>query len=270
MMSKNKNDSVNSADCVGERLVKRLAAAGVASRRAAGDLVLAGRVTVNGERVLEPGRRVTAEDRVELDGVLLPEPERKHYIMLHKPRGYVCTNADRFAEKKALDLIRLDPPVRLFSAGRLDKESEGLILFSNDGDFVAALTHPRHEICKEYRVHTARPIPAAQRERLCRGIEEGGERLRARHVEELAPCCYRFILNEGRKREIRRMTAAAGAPTRRLIRLRIGALTLGDLPPGHWRELTPAEAQLARTPEPEFRAAPEIRPVPPPAERDVR
>ena len=190
--------------------------------------------------------------------------------MLHKPRGYVCTNADRFAEKKALDLIRLDPPARLFSAGRLDKESEGLILFSNDGDFVAALTHPRHEICKEYRVHTARPIPAAQRERLCRGIEEGGEWLRARRVEELAPCCYRFILNEGRKREIRRMTAAVGAPTRRLIRVRIGALTLGELPPGRWRELTHAEARLARIPEPDVRPAP-ARPNPlPPEGRGVQ
>ncbi len=270
MRSKNKNDSANSVDSSGERLVKRLAAAGVASRRAAGELVLAGRVTVNGERILEPGRRVMAGDRIEVDGAPLPEPERKRYIMLHKPRGYVCTNADRFAEKKALDLIRLDPPARLFSAGRLDKESEGLILFSNDGDFVAALTHPRYEICKEYRVHTARPIPAAQRERLCRGIEEGGEWLRARRVEELAPCCYRFILNEGRKREIRRMTAAVGAPTRRLIRVRIGALTLGELPPGRWRELTHAEARLARIPEPDVRPAP-ARPNPlPPEGRGVQ
>ena len=135
-----------------ERLVKILSAAGLASRRGAGDLIKAGRVTVNGETVFEPGFRVAPSDRVEYDSVPVLAEERKVYIMLNKPRGYVCTNADPHADLKAVDLIRLTPPLRLFSAGRLDKDSEGLILFSNDGDYVARLTHPRHEILKVYQV----------------------------------------------------------------------------------------------------------------------
>ena len=131
-----------------ERLVKFLSAAGVASRRAAGDLVKAGRIAVNGRTIREPGFRILPADTVTLDGRPVEPAGRFHYIMLNKPRGYVCTNADPHAPRKAVDLIRLDPPVRLFSAGRLDKESEGMILFSNDGDYVARLTHPRYELRK--------------------------------------------------------------------------------------------------------------------------
>lgn len=254
MARKNKDCGADSGGDAGSRLVKILAESGVASRRAAGRMILSGRVTVNGERTLSPGTLVAPSDAVELDGFPLPAPERKRYFMLNKPRGFVCTNSDRFAPCKALDLVRPRRPVRLFSAGRLDKDSEGLLLFSNDGDFVHALTHPRYGICKEYVVNTSRAMSAACLSRLRRGVVVDGEPLRAVSIEELSPGCYRFILNEGRKREIRRMTAAVGAPTRRLLRVRVGGLRLGDLRPGQWRELAPEEAMTAAIPEPEIGA----------------
>ena len=227
-----------------ERLVKFLSAAGVASRRAAGDLVKAGRIAVNGRTIHEPGFRILPADTVTLDGRPVEPAGRFHYIMLNKPRGYVCTNADPHAPRKAVDLIRLDPPVRLFSAGRLDKESEGMILFSNDGDYVARLTHPRYEIRKTYLVRVTREFTEPELTRIRTGITDGGEHLRVISIAPAGNCLYRIVLNEGKKREIRRLTAAVGSPTLELRRIRIGGLALGDLPQGAFRELTPEEAAL--------------------------
>ena len=227
-----------------ERLVKFLSAAGVASRRAAGDLVKAGRIAVNGRTIHEPGFRILPADTVTLDGRPVEPAGRFHYIMLNKPRGYVCTNADPHAPRKAVDLIRLDPPVRLFSAGRLDKESEGMILFSNDGDYVARLTHPRYEIRKTYLVRVTREFTEPELTRIRTGITDGGEHLRVISIAPAGNCLYRIVLNEGKKREIRRLTAAVGAPTLELRRIRIGGLALGDLPQGAFRELTPEEVAL--------------------------
>ncbi len=237
-------NQTNNPECTGERLVKVLAAAGIASRRGAGDLVKAGRVTVNGRTVTEPGEKVRPGDRVEFDGQAIGS-EAKHYILLHKPRGYVCTNADPHARLKAVDLIRLDPPCRLFSAGRLDKESEGLILFSNDGDFVARLTHPRYEVFKTYEVTTDVELGKPELDKIRGGIFDAGDFLRVRSVEPLGDRRYRFVLSEGKKREIRRLIAACDARTERLVRLQVGRLPLGGLRPGEWRELTPQEAELA-------------------------
>ena len=231
-----------------ERLVKFLSTAGVASRRAAGDLVKAGRIAVNGVTVFEPGFRVSPADSVCCDGKPVKPAGTLHYIMLNKPRGYVCTNSDPHARRKAVDLIRLDPPVRLFSAGRLDKESEGMILFSNDGDYVAQITHPRHEILKTYLVRVTRDFTAAELARIRSGILDQGELLRVISIDPVGKYRYRIVLNEGRKREIRRMTAAAGAPTLKLRRIRIGGLELGDLPSGAFRELSPEEVALTLRP----------------------
>ena len=227
-----------------ERLVKFLSAAGVASRRAAGDLVKAGRIAVNGRTIREPGFRILPADTVTLDGRPVEPAGRFHYIMLNKPRGYVCTNADPHAPRKAVDLIRLDPPVRLFSAGRLDKESEGMILFSNDWDYVARLTHPLYEIRKTYLVRVTREFTEPELTRIRTGITDGGEHLRVISIAPAGNCLYRIVLNEGKKREIRRLTAAVGAPTLELRRIRIGGLALGDLPQGAFRELTPEEVAL--------------------------
>ena len=227
-----------------ERLVKFLRAAGVASGGAAGDLVKAGRIAVNGRTIREPGFRILPADTVTLDGRPVEPAGRFHYIMLNKPRGYVCTNADPHAPRKAVDLIRLDPPVRLFSAGRLDKESEGMILFSNDGDYVARLTHPRYEIRKTYLVRVTREFTEPELTRIRTGITDGGEHLRVISIAPAGNCLYRIVLNEGKKREIRRLTAAVGSPTLELRRIRIGGLALGDLPQGAFRELTPEEVAL--------------------------
>ncbi len=226
------------------RLSKYLSTAGISSRRAAGELVTAGRVTVNGVTSLNPGMRVHPGDRVCLDGKPIVPGGEKHYIMLNKPRGYVCTNADRHAPRKAVDLIKLPGAVRLFSAGRLDKDSEGMLIISNDGDFVERLSHPSHEILKTYSVRLTRELSYAELAKIRNGIKDAGETLRVRSVSAKGQCRYEFVLNEGRKREIRRIAAAVGAPVVRLRRFRIGKLELGALPPGKYRELNAAEREL--------------------------
>jgi len=226
-------------------LTKFLATSGVASRRHSAELIKTGHVSVNGEVCTDPSVRIGPGDRVSLDGKDI-EPVRAYvYVMLHKPRGYVCTADDPHAPKKALDLIRI-PDVRLVSAGRLDKNSEGLILFSNDGAWIEKLTHPRHGTRKTYQVTTDRPLSPADIRRLTTtGVQNDGETLRALSIREEAPCRYIFILGEGKNREIRRMLESLDNRTRRLKRIAVGRLRLGGLPIGQWRKLSPAEAQLA-------------------------
>lgn len=230
------------------RLVKFLSTYAGVSRRAAGDLVKNGCVTVDGKTVTEPGLRVTPENRVTLNGTPVKAQQRKYYIMLNKPRGYVSTNADPHANKKAVDLIVLPDAPRLFSAGRLDKESEGMLLFSNDGEYVATLTHPRNEILKTYIIQLQRELTSAEISKILNGIEDDGEFLHALELNALGNRRYSIILNEGRKREIRRMTAAVGSPTLRLKRVKTGKLELGNLAAGQWRELTFEEVQASLQP----------------------
>ena len=199
---------------------------------------------MNGKTALLGQKADPEVDEITVDGRPLTQEGQKRYLMLNKPRGYVCTNADPHAPRKAVDLIRLDPPVRLFSAGRLDKESEGMILFSNDGDYVARLTHPRYEIRKTYLVRVTREFTEPELTRIRTGITDGGEHLRVISIAPAGNCLYRIVLNEGKKREIRRLTAAVGSPTLELRRIRIGGLALGDLPQGAFRELTPEEVAL--------------------------
>ena len=223
-------------------LVKFLSSCGAASRRKAEELIRSGAVKVNGETVTEPAFRVDECCQVALNGKVLSLPEKRHYILLHKPRGYVCSNADAHAEKLAVDLITL-PGVRLVSAGRLDKESEGAIIFSDDGDFINHLAHPRYGILKRYEVTTTRPVTRQWQQKMVSGITDAGEQLKVISITELSPCRYEIILNEGKKREIRRLTAAAGAPTKRLIRVAIGKVELGGLPCGKFRELRNEEVE---------------------------
>lgn len=230
-------------------LTKFIAVSGFASRRRSADLIVQGHVTVNGENCVNPGTQVTEEDEVRVDGTLIKSQGRLYYIMLHKPRGYVCTMDDIHAEKKAIDLIHLPEPVRLFSAGRLDKNSEGLILFSNDGNWVATLTHPRYGITKIYQVTVDEPLTTAQIHRLTTtGIVDDGECLRALNIIKQAPGRYLFKLGEGKNREIRRMIEGIGNRVRRLKRIAVGNLRLGNLPMGQWRELTADEVQAALGP----------------------
>ncbi len=226
-------------------LSKYLATCGVASRRHSVDLIKSGAVSVNGASVLNPAERVTEQDAVTCKGKKVTLPAKRHYIMLHKPRGYVCTSEDIHAAKKAVELIRIPGNPRLYSAGRLDKDSEGLILFSDDGDFVNSLTHPRNGIRKTYEVSMAHPLSPRDIDRMLNGIRDRGETLRALRVERLTERKYRLILGEGKNREIRRMAEAVNNEAVRLKRVAVGQLLLGNLPSGTWRELTEQDIRLA-------------------------
>ena len=251
------------------RLQKVLSAAGVASRRAAEQLIADGRVTVNGRTVREPGTRADpARDDVRVDGRRIARDVRRRYVMLHKPRGYVTTRSDPNRRKTVLDLI---PGVReyIYPVGRLDYESEGLLLLTNDGALAAVLTHPRHGVARVYEA-TVRGAPSGARlRRLAAGVEIDGRPTAPAEVRLLAggtpgraeEARVRIVIREGRNRQVRRMFDAIGHPVRRLRRTRLGPLSLRGLRPGAARDLTPAEVGALR------RAA---RPASPPASPPAR
>ncbi|MDD3118425.1 MAG: pseudouridine synthase [Victivallales bacterium] len=228
------------------RLQRFMSLAGVASRRECETIIADGRVAVNGRIVTATGTKVTEDDRVAVDGKAVTMAAKRCYIMLNKPPGYTCTASDPHAEHIVFELVKT-PGTRLFTAGRLDRDSEGLLILSNDGDYVAKLTHPRYEILKTYVVRTDRPIPAEKLEELRRGIIDAGDRLRAREIVRISSEVFVFILNEGKKREIRRMIDYAGCRTVSLVRIGFGALGLGRLEPGRWRYLNAAEVQQSLT-----------------------
>ena len=233
-----------------DTLGKLVSAGGFLSRRKAETAVRSGRVRIDAKVLLNPAERLAPGMRVTLDGRPLEAPEapEKWYVMLNKPAGYVCTASDAHASRRALDLIVPAPPVRLFSVGRLDKESCGLILFTNDGEYADKITHPRNGIVKRYVVKLAGALTPALRKRMLAGVEDEGEELRVLAVRPLGGCRCELRLNEGKKREIRRLTAALGLPTLELERLAVGALELGKLPRGAWRRLSESEAALALVP----------------------
>jgi 23S rRNA pseudouridine2605 synthase len=228
-------------DHEGERLQKVLARIGLGSRRVCEELIVEGRVTVNGEIPIL-GRRVDiAVDRVELDGVPLPVlPGLVHYLV-NKPGGVVTTADDPQGRPTVIDLVPAEP--RVFAVGRLDMGTEGLLIMTNDGELAHRLTHPSFGVPKEYLAEVdGEPSPAEIR-RLREGIElEDGMTAPAR-VAVVAPTLLRIVIHEGRNRQIRRMCEAVGHPVRRLVRTRIGPLADPSLGPGNWRQLTPAEVR---------------------------
>ncbi len=223
-----------------------MARAGVASRRRSEELIRQGRVTVNGQVVTELGTRVDPlRDEIRVDGQRL-EPQRRHvYIMLHKPRGVLSVMEDERGRKALGDLIAA--PVRLYPVGRLDVNSEGLILLTDDGELAHILTHPRYKHEKEYRVlvngHPSEKTLAAWR----RGIVLDGKTTAPAQVEVIRrkkdAALLRVVMREGRKRQIRKVAALLGHPVRELKRVRLGPLRLGDLPGGQWRYLTEPEVR---------------------------
>jgi 23S rRNA pseudouridine2605 synthase len=228
------------------RLQKLLAEAGVASRRGAERLITQGRVRVNGVTVGEFGARADpARDRIEVDGQLLPAPERKRYIVLHKPRGYLTTREDPRRRPRVFDLLP-GIPERLHPVGRLDFDAEGLLLLTNDGALTDRLAHPRHGVRRVYHVLVVGAVGAGALRRLEGGVmlEDGPARVeRARALRE-APdgaVWLELTLREGRYHEVKRLCRAAGLVVRRLRRVGFGPLRLGRLPAGAWRELTDAE-----------------------------
>ena len=222
-----------------ERLQKLLSAAGICSRRQAEEYILAGRVTVNGKQVRLGEKADPGRDRVEVDGVPLPVSEGHIYMMLNKPRGYVTTLSDEKGRKTVAQLVA-DCPIRVWPVGRLDMDSEGLLLLTDDGALTHRLTHPAHEVEKEYRVwvsgDVSRAVPI-----LRRPVWSNEEKLTADRVERTGADTLTIVIHQGKNRQVRRMCAAAGLEVRRLQRVREGEVCLGDLKPGRWRPLTAAE-----------------------------
>ena len=222
------------------RLNKYLQAAGVASRRGADELIRSGRVRVNGEVVREPWREVNpAVDTVEVDGRKIALSAERHYFKLYKPRGVVSTLRDPHAKRTLAEFI--PEGLRLVPAGRLDKESEGLVILTDDGDLVFRLTHPSFEVAKRYRVVLDRYVEKRDLEDLARGIELEDGPFVPDEVKRLGPREVELVIHEGRKREIRRAFRTLGYEVVRLIRTAMGPVELGDLRPGELRPLSPGE-----------------------------
>ncbi len=224
-----------------ERLQKVLARAGFGSRRACEELIVDGRVAVNGTAARLGQRVDTESDRVEVDGVSVSVREGLVYYLLNKPRGVVTTAADTHGRPTVIELVPLEP--RVFSVGRLDADSEGLLLLTNDGELTHRLTHPSFGVEKEYLVEVeGEPGPAALR-RLRHGIElEDGVTAPAR-VGQVGPNALRITIHQGRNRQVRRMCAAIGHPVVRLVRTRVGPIADRSLKPGEWRPLTMSEVR---------------------------
>lgn len=217
------------------------------SRRACERLIEAGRVVVDGGVASDLGRRVNpAACRVMVDGRPVA-PSSLRYILLHKPAGYLCTSSDPQG-RPTFHALLPNLGSRLYSAGRLDLESEGLLLVTNDGELVHRMIHPRHHVRKTYLVWADHPLDPAWSRRMLDGLDIDGEGMRMddlrRRGSDADGIRYEVILGQGRKRQIRRMFSAAGCFVRRLLRTAFGPLELGGLAPGAWRELTPEE--LAR------------------------
>lgn len=229
----------------GQRLQKVMAAAGWGSRRTCEDLIAAGRVTVDGE-VAVLGRRVDPDhDRIEVDGVPIGvRPGLVHYL-LNKPEGVVTTAHDTHGRPTVLDLVPAEP--RVFPVGRLDLDTSGLLLLTNDGDLANLIAHPRHGVDKEYLAEVVGGrVSAGALRRLREGVQlDDGPTAPAR-VSQPEPGVLRITIHEGRNRQVRRMCEAVGHPVRRLVRTRIGPIADRSLEPGAWRELTVAERRALR------------------------
>ena len=230
------------------RLQKILSQAGISSRRAAEKLMAEGRVSVNGTTVREMGTKADpAVDDIRVDGSRVKSAQRPRYILLNKPAGHVTTRSDPQRRPTVIDLLR---GVReyVYPVGRLDYDTEGLLLFTNDGDLAARLTHPRHGVERTYEARVAGMPDAAAIERLRKGIPLDGRRTQPAEVTLLnsgrsSDGVLRITIREGRNRQVRRMCEAVGHPVGALRRVRIGPLEDRTLKPGQWRELSQAEVR---------------------------
>lgn len=240
---------IPSADARGVRLQKVLAAAGVASRREAERIIQAGRVEVNGRVVTALGTRVDpSADRIQVDGAPVGRAEHAVTVLLHKPKGVLSTASDPEGRPTVLDLVR-GVRARLFPVGRLDWNSEGLILLTNDGDLAQRLTHPSNHVPKTYRVKVKGLVGREALERVRHGLFLDGRRTMpapVRRISSQSNTWLEVVLYEGRKNQIRRVFERLGHPVLKLRRTAIGPLVDRDLKPGEWRELVPAEIRALR------------------------
>jgi len=233
------------------RLQKFLAESGVASRRASEAIILEGRVSINGRVVRTLGTKIEpGHDRIELDGQPL-KTRRKIYIAVNKPPGFLCTRKDPLNRNTVFDLL---PPewAHLVSVGRLDRDSEGLLFLTNDGDFVLHLTHPRYGVRKIYQAAVEGKVHPPMLKRFTQGVEDDGEILKAEKARTISATNSKSVveleLAEGRNREVRRLFASQELNVIKLQRIQIGRIKLGELPVGKWRTLTDTEIKSLLAP----------------------
>ena len=229
-----------------ERLQKVLSQAGIASRRASEKLMLEGRVTVNGATVTELGTKADpSRDDIRVDGSRIKVRERHIYLLLNKPRGYVTTRSDPQKRRTVIDLLK---GVReyIYPVGRLDYDSEGLLILTNDGDLAAKLTHPRNGVPRVYEARVLGEPDAHDISRLAKGVPIDGRRTGPAEVVALGPGHLRITVREGRNRQVRKMCDAIGHPVDELRRVAIGPIRDPTLKVGQWRELTGQEIQRLR------------------------
>ena len=234
------------------RLQKYIAMCGVASRRAAEQLITDGKVTVNGEKVTEQGVKVEiGADSVSVDGKTIKPSGKNYYIMLNKPVGYVSTVKDQFERATVLDLIGTEIKERIFPVGRLDYDTEGLLILTNDGDFTYKVTHPKHNIDKTYIAVLKGGISIKGLAQLRSGVRlDDGFVTSPAQVEMIdavdGHTTIKITIHEGKNRQVRRMFEAVGSKVKELQRISIGSVELGNLPLGRWRHLTSHEVNYLK------------------------
>jgi 23S rRNA pseudouridine2605 synthase len=228
------------------RLNRFLASAGLGSRRSVEELITTGQVRINGHVVTDLATKVEEGDAVKVGSRLL-HTQQTLTAVLNKPRGYVCTASDELERRTIFDLLPPNWP-RVHHVGRLDKDSEGLLIVTNDGDLSLKLTHPRYKIDKDYEVLLDKAFDPADRAKLLRGFHIIGGRAKIERIEILGPAHLKLTLNQGIKRQIRLMMYELGYEVERLVRVRIGPLKIGETRPGDWRVLTSKEVAALREP----------------------
>ncbi len=228
------------------RLNRFLAAAGIGSRRHCDELIATRRVTINGRPCTDFSAQPTSRDHVKVDGKLI-RVEPPLTLALHKPAGFVSTRSDPHARDTIFDLLPAKFP-RLFNIGRLDAQSEGLLVLTNDGELAQRLAHPRHKIDKEYEVTLERRWDPALIPKMLRGIFLDGQRAQIVQLRTISATRLRVVLRQGINRQIRRMFHEIGYEVKSLVRIRVGNLRIGDLPRGHWRALTKREVAALKHP----------------------
>lgn len=225
------------------RLSKMMAAAGVASRRACEELIFAAKVKVNGETVLLPQTLVGPEDSIVVEGKSISKAEKKVYYMLNKPEGFICTTRHNLKAKLVLSLFE-GQPERIFTVGRLDKDTKGLLIVTNDGHFANRVIHPSSNIIKEYLAKTDQEITAEHLKAIASGALVEGVFVKPARVVKVRKGTVKIAVCEGKKREVRLLLQNAGLEVLELTRIRIGGLHLGNLPEGEWRRLSEQERAL--------------------------
>jgi len=232
------------------RLQKFIAECGIASRRSAEKIIESGRVYVNGEIVDYMGCVIDPDnDVVEIDGKVISQERKKYYIALNKPKNYVTTVSDDLGRPTVMQLVS-DIKARIYPVGRLDFDTTGLLIMTNDGDFANILTHPKHIVDKTYIARVDKPLDEEQLERLRRGIDLDGTLTAPAKAENIKRPQKGFevkiTIHEGKNRQVRRMLDAVGANVMSLKRISVGSLTLGNIPEGKWRKLSEAEINKLR------------------------